>query len=465
MQQATNRAQVRRVLTITLVLNLTVAISKIIIGLVSGALAITADGLHSIIDGSGNIVGLIAVRLADRPPDEDHPYGHSRFETLAALTIGVLLLLTATEIIRGAIERLTGGEAPEITPLAFIVMTGTLLVNVFVSRYQIREGKRLESQVLLADAANTSADVFVTLSVIVSMGLVAWLGWEWADIAAALVITVLIARAAWHVLRQTAGVLVDTAPYPAEELRELVQTVPSVDEVLRVRSRGAASAAHIDVDVQVAPEMTANQSAAIADAIRDKLQNSLPGIDEVEVHFAPQQRAEPDYLLTARARADALGLATHEVRLSDGPAGKVLEMHVEVPADQTLDAAHDQVSLLEQDVQTSLPDVVEVITHIEPALSQAERMQDDLLEDHAQALEREAMALLRAEHDDLDWHDLRVQPCQTGFSLSMHVTLPPQISVEAAHRVAESAETLLRNQMPELERVMIHTEPPEKVFS
>ncbi|MBZ0293412.1 MAG: cation-efflux pump [Anaerolineae bacterium] len=411
MQQATNRAQVRRVLTITLVLNLTVAISKIIIGLVSGALAITADGLHSIIDGSGNIVGLIAVRLADRPPDEDHPYGHSRFETLAALTIGVLLLLTATEIIRGAIERLTGGEAPEITPLAFIVMTGTLLVNVFVSRYQIREGKRLESQVLLADAANTSADVFVTLSVIVSMGLVAWLGWEWA------------------------------------------------------RSRGAASAAHIDVDVQVAPEMTANQSAAIADAIRDKLQNSLPGIDEVEVHFAPQQRAEPDYLLTARARADALGLATHEVRLSDGPAGKVLEMHVEVPADQTLDAAHDQVSLLEQDVQTSLPDVVEVITHIEPALSQAERMQDDLLEDHAQALEREAMALLRAEHDDLDWHDLRVQPCQTGFSLSMHVTLPPQISVEAAHRVAESAETLLRNQMPELERVMIHTEPPEKVFS
>lgn len=464
MQQATDRAQVRRVLTITLILNVAVASSKIVIGLVSGALAISADGLHSVIDSAGNIVGLIAIRLADRPPDENHPYGHSRFETLAALVIGALLLLTATEIIRGVIERLSGGEAPKITPLAFVVMLATLLVNIFVSRYQRREGKRLESQVLLADAANTSADVFVTLSVIASMGLVTWLGWGWADIVAALFITVLIARAAWHVLRQTAGVLVDTAPYSADELRQLVESVPSVDEVLRVRSRGATNAAHVDVDIQVAPEMTTDQSAAIADAIREKLQITLPGIHEVEVHFAPHQRAEPDYTLAARAHADAMGLATHEVRLSDGPDGKVLEMHVEVPADQTLGAAHDQVSQLEHDVQASLPDVVEVITHIEPALATVDSGQDETLDDHAQSLERQALALLLAEHGDLDWHDLRIQPYQAGFSLTMHVTLPSQISVEAAHRVAESAETLLRNHLPELERVTIHTEPPEKVY-
>ena len=458
----TNRQQVRRVLLITLALNLLVASGKIIIGLVSGALAITADGLHSIVDGSGNIVGLIATRLADRPPDENHPYGHGRFETLAALVIGALLLVTAWEIVRGALERLGGGAAPEITPLAFVVMIGTLLVNVAVSRYQIREGQRLESQVLLADAANTSADVFVTLSVLASMTLVVLFGWHWADIVAALLITVLIGRAAWQVLRQTAGVLVDTAPYPSQELTRLVQEVPAVDEIVRVRSRGPASAAHIDVDVQVAPEMTADQSAAIAGAIRDKLNDHLPGVSEIEVHFVPHDRDEPDYMLAARARADALGLATHEVRVSEGDGGKVLEMHVEVPGNQTLDEAHEQVSQLEQDVQASLPDVVEVITHIEPALVEAESAPDRDLEQHSRRLEQRALALLHIEHPELDWHDLRVQPYNSGFAATMHVTLPAQITVEAAHRIAENAETLLRNQLPELERVTIHTEPPEK---
>jgi cation diffusion facilitator family transporter len=186
-----------------LILDLGVATGKIIIGLATGALAITADGLHSIIDSSGNVVGLIATRMADRPPDDDHPYGHGRYETLAALVIGALLLVTAWEIIRGAIERLSGGEPPEITPLAFVVMLGTLITNLFVSRYQIREGHRLQSQVLLADAANTSADVFVTLSVLASMVLIVTLGWGWADIVAALIITVLIGKAAWQVLSQT----------------------------------------------------------------------------------------------------------------------------------------------------------------------------------------------------------------------------------------------------------------------
>jgi cation diffusion facilitator family transporter len=461
--QQTTQEQVRRVLLTTLILNLVVALGKIIIGLVTGALAITADGLHSIIDSSGNVLGLVATRIADRPPDEDHPYGHGRYETLAALAIGALLLVTAGEIIQGALERLNGGKPPEITPLAFAVMISTLMINVFVSRYQIREGKRLGSQVLLADAANTSADVFVTISVLVSMALVVALGWQWADIAAALVITVLIGRAAWQVLSQTGRVLVDTAPYPSEQLTQLIHEVPSVENVARVRSRGPLNAAHIDVDVQVAPEMTANQTAAIATAIREKLTDELNGVSEVEVHFEPNQAAEPDYALAARARADALGLSTHEVHVTDMPNGKVLEMHVEVPPDQTLDAAHHQVSQLENDVRRNMPEVVEVITHIEPALTErADSLGDESISRHATQLESRALYLLQAHYPGLDWHHLRVHPYNQGFSIAMHVTLPPQITVEAAHRIAEDAEILLRAEMPQLERVTIHTEPPDE---
>ena len=186
MQRSETRRQVRRVLIITLVFNLAVAIGKIVVGTISGALAITADGFHSLIDGSSNVMGLIANRIAQRPPDADHPYGHRRFETLAALFIGGFLILAGWEISKSAVERLRSGSSLEVTPLMFAVLVATLVVNIGVSTYQIRQGKRLRSELLLADAANTRADVFVTLSVIVSMALIALTGWAWIDGAAAL---------------------------------------------------------------------------------------------------------------------------------------------------------------------------------------------------------------------------------------------------------------------------------------
>jgi cation diffusion facilitator family transporter len=460
--QSAARDQVRHVLLLTLALNAAVALGKIIIGLWSGALAITADGFHSLVDGSSNLVALIANRIAARPPDATHPYGHRRFETIAALGIGAFLLLTAWEIVGSAIERLNGaGETPQITPLTFAVMLGTLAVNLFVSWYEAREGRRLRSELLIADSAHTRTDVFVTVSVLVSMVFVA-LGLDWVDTLAALVIVVLILRAAWGVLRQTGSVLVDTAPLSADQLTAWIEELPSVKQVIRVRSRGPADAAHIDVDVEVAPEMTAEHTAAIASAIQDKLRQHVEGVAEIEVHFAPKQNGERDYALSTRAYADALGLTTHEVRVTEGENGKVLEMHVEVPPGQTLGAAHDQVSRLERDVRQNLPEVSEVITHIEPAARAADP--GNGTSEHTRQIESQALALLREHYPDTDWHDLRVHPSERGFSLSMHVALPSQMSVEAAHRIAESAELLLRSAIPELERVTIHTEPPDSTI-
>lgn len=284
----TNHQQVDRVLKITLVLNLAVAAGKILLGMATGALAITADGFHSLADSASNVVALIANNLAGRPADDDHPYGHARFETLAAMGIALLLLLTAWETISGVIEGLTVSQTPSITPISFAIMIGTLVINTFVNRYQTRAGKRLNSELLLADAAHTGADIFVTLSVLASMVLVAVLGWTWADKAAALVVVVLILRAAWNIIRRNGSVLVDTAPYTPDELETLARKVPTVDHVVRARSRGAPGAAYIDIDVQVAPETTVETTAEIAAAIEDQLRANLDGVFEVEVHFTPQ---------------------------------------------------------------------------------------------------------------------------------------------------------------------------------
>lgn len=460
-QANSNRHEVRRVLMITLALNILVALSKVGIGLVTGALAITADGFHSFVDGSANVVALVANRIADRPPDADHPYGHRRFETIAALGIGVFLLFTAFEIVSSALGRLGGaGEKAEVSPLSFVVMIGTLVVNLFVTRFEKRAGQRLRSELLIADAAHTGTDVYVTLSVLVSMVLVALFGWLWVDTAAALVIVVLILRAAWDVLRKAGGVLVDTAPYAPEQLETWIHEIPSVERVVRVRSRGAIDSVSVDIDVQVPPATTADHTAAITNAIREKLAQNIEGLAEVEVHFVPQMDAPPDYALQARACADALGLATHEVRVSNGEQGKIIEMHVEVPPGETLGAAHERVSQLEQRVQTALPNVAEVITHIEPALTTMPVI-PEAPDETAKRLKAQAFGLLQGNYPDADWHHLRVYPADDGFTLTLHVALPAQITVDAAHRIAEAAETMLRAKMPDFERVTIHTEPPE----
>lgn len=451
------RREVRRVLVITLLLNLFVAAAKIILGLMTGALAIMADGFHSLTDGAGNIVGLVANIIAGRPADDNHPYGHRRFETLAALVIAALLLLTAWEMIQGVIERLQNQHMPEINALSFLVLIVTLVINIFVSRYQIKEGKRLNSEILLADAKNTSADVFVTLSVLLSTAIMSFTGWVWLDSVAALVVTVLIGRAAWEILQQTGSILVDTAPYSPQELRNLIDDISP--DIIRARSRGSLDAAHIDIDLHVPPEMTTEQNNSIAYAIRRRIGEKLEGIAEIEVHFVPHHEKGRNPMLTARAYADARGLSTHEVQMSYDNRGCVLEMHVEVPPQQSLAEAHEQVSLLEADVSQALPEVDRVVTHIEPQqIPLSQELHHEAMK-RCEELRAEAQTLLREHYPDVGWHDFAVRPENHGFALNLHVTLPATMSVEAAHDLAESAESLLRVEQPLLSRVTIHTEP------
>jgi len=459
--QISNQDEVRQVLVVTLALNVIVAVCKIIIGIWSGVLSVSADGVHSLVDASSNVIALLAHRIATRPPDEDHPYGHRRFETVAALGIGAFLLLTAFELISVALDRLhQGGGAPVIAPVTFAVMIATLGVNLFVTTYELRAALRLGSLLLTADAAHTRSDVFVTVSVLISMVCVVLFRWAWADIVTTVVIVGFILHAAWEVLSSTGRVLVDTAPYPPDQLSAWVEALPSVEHVIRARSRGSVDAAQVDIDVQVAPEMTAAQTQAISEAIRDELESKIYGLSEVEVHFVPITDRPADYALMARARADALGLTTHEVYVRDGEDGKVMEMHVEVPPGQTLGKAHEQVSQLEADIRSRLPEVEEVITHIEPAIMEKVAA-DSSQQAELEVFRKQVKNLLNAHFPQADWHNMEIFPTLSGFTVAMHVTLPAQITVEAAHQIAESAEILLRAHLPLIERVTIHTEPPD----
>ena len=280
MISSTRQQEVHTVLIITLVANLLVAIAKVVVGLITGSLAMTADGFHSSLDATSNVIGLVSSALAARPPDADHPYGHRRFETLASLFIGGVLLLTAWEIVKSAIGRLSSGGAPEVTLASFATMIATLIVNIGVSVYERRAGKHLNSELLLADAENTASDVFVSLTVLGSLVAVR-LGWTWVDAASALVVVVLIGRAAWRVLSRSASILVDRAALDASAVSEVVRGVSGVQQVARVRSRGPADEVHLDLDVQVAAPTTADHSAAIAREVRARLRDAFSGLRDI----------------------------------------------------------------------------------------------------------------------------------------------------------------------------------------
>jgi cation diffusion facilitator family transporter len=247
---------VRRVLLITLALNVSVVIGKFIAGFLSGSLSVISDAVHSSVDSLNNIVGLVIMKYATAEPDDEHPYGHAKFETLAAFAIAGFLFVTCYEIGGSAIARLfnPAPDPPAISALTIGVMVATIIVNVFVTVYEQREGKRLNSEFLMADAVHTRSDVLVSCSVLAGLGLVK-LGYVWLDPMIALGIAVVIAWNGYKIFKSTIPVLVDAAPVPADRIAELVATVPGVHSAHDIRSRVQGGTMYIEMHLHMQPSV------------------------------------------------------------------------------------------------------------------------------------------------------------------------------------------------------------------
>lgn len=269
-----------------LVLNLLVAFAKITFGVISGSLAITADGFHSLMDGFGNVVALVGIAIAARPPDPNHAYGHHRYETLTSLGVAGLMLLALFGLVQGAWDRLQSGNAPEVTALSFVVMLVTLGVNVFVTGWERRAGRRLASSLLIADARHTTSDILVSISVLVSLAAV-WMGYAWADAGITFAIAIAIAWGAWSIVRDASLVLSDATPYDASIIARAVRTVPGVLGTHNVRSRGGEGRVWVDLHIQVDPAMRVDRAHDIASAVAQRVEDELVDPADITVHVEP----------------------------------------------------------------------------------------------------------------------------------------------------------------------------------
>lgn len=285
---ATSRTTaVRRVLLIVLGLNLLVLITKNVIAVRTGALAVLGAALESGLDVLGSLMGMLLVTVATRAPDDDHPYGHAKFETLGTLGIVGFLSISCFELLRAGITAMIQGETPRQTSIVDIGALGfTLVVNGFVAWYERRKGRALSSAFLVADAAHTRGDLLVTALAILSLAL-SGVGLGRIDGALGITVALVIGWSGAQILRQSVPVLVDARAVEGSELAAVVKRVPLVAEVRSARSRSTASGQlFADVTIAVDGSLSVERAHELADAVERSIEEAF-GAAEVTVHVEP----------------------------------------------------------------------------------------------------------------------------------------------------------------------------------
>ena len=282
-----NFNKVKQVLWIILFANLAVAVLKIIIGTIIKSTSMTADGFHSLTDGSSNIVGLIGIQLASKPVDEDHPYGHRKFEMLAGLFIAGMLFVIGGRIIINAIDRLRNPVLPNVTIESLVILLLTLCINIFVSTFEYRKGKKLNSQILISDSMHTRSDIYVSIGVLatligIKMGLP-----HVIDPIASFIVAGFIFNAAYEIFKDNSDILVDKVVVDTDKIRSIVLSFEQVRDAHNIRSRGSENDLHIDMHIMTEPNLSVEESHELIHSIEERIRNDINKNVQVIVHIEP----------------------------------------------------------------------------------------------------------------------------------------------------------------------------------
>ncbi|MGH9411866.1 MAG: cation diffusion facilitator family transporter [Vicinamibacterales bacterium] len=282
----TRHRSVTRVLAVVLAVNVALALAKLLLGYATGAVSIVSDGYHSLTDTASNIMGLIGIRAARKPPDVDHPYGHRKYETLASGAIFVFLLLAVLEIARNAVKHLTAPVNAQASGKSVAVMLAALAVNIAVFRFESKSGRALNSELLIADALHTRSDIVATLGVLVALTGV-WLGFPLLDPIGGFAIAVLIAHTGYEIARDASQILSDRVMIDEDDIRHVVMNVPGVLGCHHIRSRGSLDHVFLDLHVWLPADAPLKDAHRVSHVVKDRLMQTYPQIADAVIHIEP----------------------------------------------------------------------------------------------------------------------------------------------------------------------------------
>ena len=445
---------------------------KTAVGVSTNSLGVLSEAVSSGLDLLVTLVTYFSVRIAGKPADADHPYGHAKFENLSALSETAFLLLACGWIVWEAAYRLLRKQAVvEVSWIAFTVLLLSIGIDFVRSRELSRVARKYDSQALEADALHFSVDLWTTL--VVLLGLVAvWAGdrfgvpWlRHADPVAALIVAATLLLLLLRLGKRSAEVLLDTAPAGLQaQVESAASKVEGVLGVDRVRTRRAGNRAFVDLTISVPRTIPFERVHIISDQVEAAVRAAV-GEADVMVHMEPRAPAGENLFDQVRAIAQHHDLAVHELsahQVSAGPGARpslILELDAEVDEKLTLREAHALADRVEREIYRQLPQVTQVHTHIE--ILGREVVPAAELDELERALEAHLCDAPYQFPDLIDCHQVQVREVEGKILASCHATLDGALPITRVHDLTQQLEARTLRHFPQISRLTIHTEPPE----
>jgi len=438
----------------SVVIGVALVLAKLVVGLLTGSLGILSEAVHSMFDLAASTFTLLAVRTARKPADQEHPYGHGRAENLAAFAEGILLIITAGVIAFEAVRRLVEGGPPvDPAPYAFALLIVSLLIEAGRAVVLRRVGRLASSEAMLADATDRTADVLANIGVLVGL-LGVRMGLLWADAAAALLVALVILRAAGFLAWRSGDILIDRAAAGAErQLREAIQDVDGVREVRSVRVRRSGPNLIGDISIATRRMLPVEAASALVDGVKARAGSVLPGLD-LAVAVEGQERSS-DLVERIHAAAARNGGVRdlHNVTVEREADGSLhLTMHAKLPGDQTLDSASRTSRALERSIRAELPEVNRIDIHLEPIEPDVVPGQDVTARN--EQLAARVRQIVESHPEVLRCVDVELSSRHSRIHAHVVAEVAGDMSLEQAHRIESELEEMIRSQVPELQEVV-----------
>jgi cation diffusion facilitator family transporter len=447
-----------RVAAISVFASAGMAAAKLVVGIIIGSLALISEALHSSVDVVATVITWMVVRVSDLPADNEHHYGHGKFESVSALGVIAMLYVLAGGILVESYSRLREGTPPPtVSAIPFAVLLLDIVINLSRAWALHRTARETGSQALAADALHFASDVLGSVAVIIGLAL-AGLGFWWGDSAAAIVVAIMIAALGLRMARATVETLLDRAPEGvSERTKSAIRSVPGVVDVERLRVRMVGATHFIDAIVKVPRTYPIDR----VDEIKQKAQAAVAAaLGDADLTFTAMPVALDDESVRERIMVIARNssLAVHHVTVHDLGGKLIVSIDLEVDGDMALTAAHDIAHGLERDIRDAFGSGVEIDTHIEP-LEPELPFGVDAPQERIETI-KAALSRFAADTAIHDIHNVRVRDTNAGEIVNFHCRAAPSMSVIKVHQNVDAIERALRRAFPTVKRVISHAEPP-----
>lgn len=443
--------------------NSVLIVAKIAVGLVTGSVSIISEAIHSSTDLLAALIAFFAIRSAAKPPDETHPYGHGKLESLAATIEALMIVSAAGLIVFEAARRLYYGTVIENVDWGIAVMALSSAADFAVSRHLFRVARRTESPAIAAEAWNLSTDIYSAIAVCLGLIAVRVTGVKAFDPLVAIGVALFIFKAALDIGRGGIADLMDES-LPTGDQNKIVAVLeahrPLYSSIRTMRTRRAGGRRLVYVALQFPPTISMSDAHTVTEHLEHEIRKLYPTSTVTVEAEAPTQDASRENVVEAVERvARRLGLPIHHIGAYSTNRRFNVSLHLEVDPSLSLEEAHTLATRLENELRREIPNLARVDTHIEPALREVQPSREETL-----ALAQVQAALLELSKQIphvKEVHDIQVRQDGGKLVVSLHCALDGAIPIAEAHRVGDEIAEGLKGKLPIVQSVLVHTEPYE----